>query len=159
MSTRYVAKTGDNLSKIAATFHLRSWADIYNDPENADFRRRHPNPNLIYTGDVLMVPDPPGVFNHQLPDPPYVTQANIFWCWAAAMESWLTVTPGRDMFNQNELRAMFAGLTDPSNGGLTPAGWGAVATRFNMEARMFTLTPLPGSTVPRKSPQNLSTIL
>jgi hypothetical protein len=50
------------------------------------------------------------------------------------MESWLTVTAGRDMFSQDELRAMFRGFTDPGNGGLTAAGWGT-ATRFNMEAR------------------------
>ena len=87
MSTRYVVRTGDNLSKIASTFRLRSWAAIYNDPENADFRRRRPNPNLIVTGDVLMVPDPPGVYNHTLPPPPYVQQGNTYWCWAAAMES------------------------------------------------------------------------
>jgi hypothetical protein len=145
MSTRYVVKQGDNLSRIASTFHLRSWAEIYNDPENAEFRRRRPNPNLILVGDVLMVPDPPGVFNHLLPAPPHVQQANTYWCWAAATESWLTVTDGRDPVSQGDLRTMFQSFTDASNGGLTPAGWGALATRFNMEARMFTAYGGPGS--------------
>ena len=38
--------------------------------------------------------------------------------------------PGR---SANDVRS----FTDPGNGGLTPAGWGAVASRFNMEARML----------------------
>ena len=137
LSTRYVVKQGDNLSRIASAFHLRSWTDIYNDPDNADFKRRHPNPNLIFVGDVLMVPDPPGVFNHLLPTPEHVEQANTYWCWAAATESWLTVTDGRDPHSQSELRTMFSAFTDPSNGGLTPQGWGELAKKFNMEARMF----------------------
>jgi len=148
MSTRYVVRSGDSLNKIASTFHLRSWVEIYNNPENSDFKRRRPNPNLIFAGDVVMIPDPPGVYNHALPPPPYVQQGNTFWCWAAAMESWLTVTAGRDMLSQDELRTMFRSFTDPGNGGLTPAGWRAVATRFNMEARMFTNSGAPGSAAP-----------
>lgn len=36
MSTRYVVKRGDNLSRIASTFHLRSWAEVYNDLQVMD---------------------------------------------------------------------------------------------------------------------------
>jgi hypothetical protein len=56
MSTAYTVQRGDNLSVIAKRNGLRSWKEIYNDPENADFRRKRPNPNLIFPGDVVMIP-------------------------------------------------------------------------------------------------------
>jgi hypothetical protein len=36
MSTAYTVQRGDNLSAIAKRNGLRSWNEIYNDPENAD---------------------------------------------------------------------------------------------------------------------------
>ena len=57
----YTVKRGDNLSKIAQMYGLRTWKDLYNHPDNAAFKRSHPNPNLIYPGDVLKVPDSPPV--------------------------------------------------------------------------------------------------
>ena len=57
MSDRYTVKPSDNLSKIARRHGYPSWRVIYNHPENADFRRRRPNPNQIRPGDVLILPD------------------------------------------------------------------------------------------------------
>lgn len=56
MSTPYTVKAGDTLSAIARK-HGMTWQDIYNHPDNAAFRRKRPNPNLIYAGDVIMIPD------------------------------------------------------------------------------------------------------
>jgi hypothetical protein len=56
MSTRYVVKPGDTLSKIALAYHLPSYRNIYDDPENKKFKARRPNPNVIFPGDVLMIP-------------------------------------------------------------------------------------------------------
>lgn len=75
-----------------------------------------------------------------LPPAPIVSQSNTYWCWAASLESWLTVSP-RTQHNQQELMLMFTPWEDPHNGGLTPMGWGVVSTRFNLEARDF----VPGS--------------
>ncbi len=58
MTTPYTVQRGDNLSKIARAHRLSNWRDIYDHAENADFRRRRPNPNLIHPGDVVMIPDP-----------------------------------------------------------------------------------------------------
>ena len=57
MSTAYTVQRGDNLSIIARRHGLRSWRDIYFHPENEAFRRLRPNPNLIYAGDVVLIPD------------------------------------------------------------------------------------------------------
>ncbi len=63
MSTPYTVKEGDWLSKIAAAHGLASWQDLYYHPDNAAFRAKRPNPDLIYPGDVVMIPNgdaPPG---------------------------------------------------------------------------------------------------
>ncbi len=59
MGSRYVVKKGDSLSRIAARQGLPSWRMLYDSPDNAAFRRRRPNPNLIQPGDVLILPDEP----------------------------------------------------------------------------------------------------
>ena len=57
MSSAYTVQRGDSLSAIAKRHGLGSWKEIYYDPENADFRKRRPNPNLIFPGDVVMIPN------------------------------------------------------------------------------------------------------
>jgi hypothetical protein len=57
MSTEYIVVSGDYLSKIAKRFGFDDWRTIYNHPDNAAFRAKRPNPNLIYPGDRLMIPD------------------------------------------------------------------------------------------------------
>jgi hypothetical protein len=56
MSVPYTVVRGDTLSGIARRHGLASWRELYNHPDNADFRRRRPNPDLIFPGDVVMIP-------------------------------------------------------------------------------------------------------
>ena len=56
MATAYTIRSGDNLSKLAKQFGLPSWREIYFAPENVTFRMKRPNPDLIYPGDVVMIP-------------------------------------------------------------------------------------------------------
>jgi N-acetylmuramoyl-L-alanine amidase len=53
----YVVRQGESLSSIAVANGLSSWKKIYDDPANAEFRRLRPNPNLIFPGDEVTVPD------------------------------------------------------------------------------------------------------
>lgn len=48
---------GECLSRIAKSYGLPSWKTIYNHPNNADFRQLRPNPNIIYPGDRLFIPE------------------------------------------------------------------------------------------------------
>jgi LysM repeat protein len=57
MSTPYVVKAGDTLSNIARRNGNLNWQQIYYHPDKNSFRRRRPNPDLIYPGDILMIPD------------------------------------------------------------------------------------------------------
>ena len=54
----YTVRRGDTLSHIAGRHGLASWRTIYDAPENEEFRRTHPDPNLIYPGDRVFVPHP-----------------------------------------------------------------------------------------------------
>lgn len=52
---QYTVKSGDTLSGIAKLSDT-TWQQIYNDPSNAAFRAKRPNPNLIFPGDVINIP-------------------------------------------------------------------------------------------------------
>jgi N-acetylmuramoyl-L-alanine amidase len=54
---QYVVKQGDCLSSIAARHGFADYRTIYNHPSNADFKAARPNPNVLYPGDVLVIPD------------------------------------------------------------------------------------------------------
>ena len=56
MPTNYVVTQGECLSSIARRFGITDWRTIYNHPENAEFRRRRPNPNILYPGDEIYAP-------------------------------------------------------------------------------------------------------
>ena len=52
----YIVQKGDNLSKIARKFKLKSWKSIYYYEKNREFREKRPDPNLIRPGDRLIIP-------------------------------------------------------------------------------------------------------
>jgi len=57
--SQYIVRPGDYLSKIAHAHGFSDWHTIYDDSSNAAFRRLRPNPNLIYPGDSLNIPERP----------------------------------------------------------------------------------------------------
>lgn len=57
MSQRHEIQQGECLSGIASQYGFLDWRKIYNHPENADFRRLRPNPEVIYPGDQIAIPD------------------------------------------------------------------------------------------------------
>jgi hypothetical protein len=57
MGFQYTVKRGDHLAKIAAQFGFRKWETIYQHGKNADFRAKRTNPNVIFAGDQIYIPD------------------------------------------------------------------------------------------------------
>jgi hypothetical protein len=57
MSKPYTVQPGDTLTRIAAREQYPSWRDIYYHPDNAAFRVKRPDPDRIFPGDVLMLPN------------------------------------------------------------------------------------------------------
>lgn len=47
---------GEYLGKIARKYGFADWHKIYDHPNNADFRKQRPNPNVIFPGDSLYIP-------------------------------------------------------------------------------------------------------
>src|SRR5713226_9548471 len=58
MGTYYSVCRGDCLSSISDQFGFSDYESIYLHPENALFREKRPNPNIICPGGVLFIPDP-----------------------------------------------------------------------------------------------------
>ena len=114
MATIYTVVWGDTLTKIAKNHGFDDWRVIYNHPSNAAFKAKRPNPDKIFVGDTLVIPDTPGVVPtsgtptspskpspapKKLPDLPFfvkgprflIGQPNVRTCWAACMamfKSW-----------------------------------------------------------------------
>ena len=57
MAGWHTVAQGECLSSLAKQHKLQSWRRIYDHPENAAFRQARPNPNVIYPGDVVYIPD------------------------------------------------------------------------------------------------------
>ncbi len=54
--TMYKVKQGDCLSSIAQARGFGHYGAIYNHEKNAFFRKKRPNPSIIYPGDELFIP-------------------------------------------------------------------------------------------------------
>jgi N-acetylmuramoyl-L-alanine amidase len=53
----YTVKQGDHLSKIASNYGFRDYRLIWDHPQNAELKKKRQNPNVLYPGDVLFVPE------------------------------------------------------------------------------------------------------
>jgi N-acetylmuramoyl-L-alanine amidase len=58
MPRKHVVQRHDCLVSIARHFGFVDYRDIYEDALNEDFRLQRPDPNVIFPGDVIMIPDP-----------------------------------------------------------------------------------------------------
>jgi N-acetylmuramoyl-L-alanine amidase len=57
MATLHTVIQGECLSSIAKRYGFSHWRTIYDHPQNAGFKRKRPNPNVIYPGDEIFIPD------------------------------------------------------------------------------------------------------
>jgi N-acetylmuramoyl-L-alanine amidase len=69
----YEVQQGECLVRIAAKFGFRDFKSIYNDPQNAGLRKERPNPNLIFPGDRIFIPD-----KRQRKEAAFTTQVHRF---------------------------------------------------------------------------------
>jgi hypothetical protein len=57
MPIRYIVKPGDHLAKIAANHGIASYLTLWTAGDNAELRKRRKNPNILFAGDVVVIPD------------------------------------------------------------------------------------------------------
>jgi putative peptidoglycan binding protein len=57
MADYYTVEQGDHLSKIAKDNGFTDYAIIWDHPKNADLKKQRQNPNVLYPGDQVFIPD------------------------------------------------------------------------------------------------------
>jgi hypothetical protein len=57
MGTYHTVVQGDYLAKIARQYGFADWRTLWNAPENKDLKDKRKNPNVLFPGDSLFIPD------------------------------------------------------------------------------------------------------
>ncbi len=57
MATTHTVKQGETFPKIAKTYGFYNWTYIYNHEQNAEFKKKRPNPHVLAPGDQIVIPD------------------------------------------------------------------------------------------------------
>ncbi len=57
MSHIHIVQPGDYLISIAEQYRISDWKKIYDHPDNDEFRKKRKNPNVIFPGDSIVIPD------------------------------------------------------------------------------------------------------
>jgi N-acetylmuramoyl-L-alanine amidase len=57
MSFSHTVQQGEHLSSIAEKYGFRTYQTIWNHSDNAQLKNKRVNPNVLYPGDVLFIPD------------------------------------------------------------------------------------------------------
>ncbi|MBN1206561.1 MAG: peptidoglycan-binding protein [Myxococcaceae bacterium] len=54
---QHVVKAGECLANIAQQYGFADWRTLYSHAQNAALREKRPNPNLLFPGDVVFIPE------------------------------------------------------------------------------------------------------
>ncbi len=54
---KHIVAQGECLASIAKQYGFPDWKLIYDDAQNAALRRKRPNPNILFPGDEVFIPD------------------------------------------------------------------------------------------------------
>src|SRR6185503_1625742 len=57
MSTLHTVKQGEHLSRLAEQYGFSDYRTIWNHPENAKLKQSRQNPDVLYPGDEVFIPD------------------------------------------------------------------------------------------------------
>ena len=57
MTTKHTVQAGESMSTIAQKFGFSDWNTLWKDAENASLKKKRNNPNVLYPGDVVTIPE------------------------------------------------------------------------------------------------------
>lgn len=57
MPTKHVVKQGEYLSQIARDYGFASYLTLWNYADNAELKKKRKHPNILYPGDMVVIPD------------------------------------------------------------------------------------------------------
>lgn len=113
MALTHVARQGDCLSSIAAQYGFRDWQDIYQHSDNSDLRAARPDPNVIYPGDKVHIPDHDLRLEGCATDKKHVFTAKLLPTYLSVCVQDRTSKPFADVQYKLQLdHGEFAGTTD-----------------------------------------------
>jgi N-acetylmuramoyl-L-alanine amidase len=53
----HIVEQGEYLARIAKDYGFSDWHTIYDHPENAELKKKRPNPDILLPGDEIFIPD------------------------------------------------------------------------------------------------------
>lgn len=54
---KHTVQQGETFSSIAQSYGFPSWQSLYDHPDNSSLREKRPNPDVIYPGDTIVIPE------------------------------------------------------------------------------------------------------
>lgn len=57
MGKIHIVQQGECLTRIAARYGFTDWRTLYDHPENARLKAKRPNPNVLFPGDKINIPE------------------------------------------------------------------------------------------------------
>lgn len=57
MAATYIVKNGESLAEIIYRHGFSSWRTVYENPSNSKLRQKRQNPNVLASGDKIVLPD------------------------------------------------------------------------------------------------------
>lgn len=57
MPTEHTVLQGEHITRIARKFGFFDFRTIFDDPANAELKEKRPNPDVLFPGDVVIIPD------------------------------------------------------------------------------------------------------
>jgi transposase-like protein len=54
---KHVVQQGEWVSKIAAQYGIADWRQVWDHPKNSDLRQNRQEPNVLFKGDLLFIPE------------------------------------------------------------------------------------------------------
>ncbi|HEY6945459.1 MAG TPA: LysM domain-containing protein, partial [Candidatus Acidoferrum sp.] len=57
MSETHIVEQGEHLSQIAKKYGFPDYKIVWDHPENADLKKLRKNPNILFPGDQVFIPD------------------------------------------------------------------------------------------------------
>jgi Putative peptidoglycan binding domain len=57
VSEMHTVEQGEYLASIAKDYGFSDWHTIYDHPQNANLKKKRPNPNILLPGDEIFIPD------------------------------------------------------------------------------------------------------
>jgi hypothetical protein len=127
--TPYVVKQGDYLTQLAHDLGFDKDA-VWNDEKNAELKAKRPNPDILYPGDILYVPDKP-------PEPSPMAQGTSNGYSADVPTVKVTLVLGGEQPLANQ-PCEVDGLPSTSSG--STDGNGEIAFDVPVNVREFTIT-------------------